>query len=278
MEDLITEALLEMHYHESIKGFFQKTYGANFLRLLKPDPRLEAWVGFDQGWVRIEVGGRQFLDELRHAIQSGTSVVDRFYLGFFLQFKKVRRITRGSKYMPPWYHPPYFRSEISVKRNKSTGLSQHQTLLRLCHINSASVCYACPMLFSAEEIYEPADLARLRCIDLVSAPTGWTADERHFVTFQHPSDAVGLWCSDATRAPVWGFDEWASPAREDGMRRLSAEETLSLIRNAGDVIRDASPQAQREWFGRSADWPLRVLPRSFTILEFSASTEDIRNT
>ena len=275
MPDMVTEALFEMHYHQAIIGFFQRTYGATFLQLLKPTPSREAWVGFDQGWVRIEVEADEFYDKLQQAIQLGASVVDRFYLGFFLQFKRVNRIAGPTKYMPACYRLPYYRSELSVKRNQTTGLSQHETLLRLRHINSASVCYACPMVFNSDELYESADLARLRCIDVLSAPAGWAGTDRHFVTWQHPGDQIGLWCSEPIPAPVLSFDEWASPARKDGVRKLSASDILGLIEDAGDEIRAASLGARRNLSEGYPRWPLYFLPRSLTILEFSAAAEEI---
>ena len=275
MPDTLTEALLEMHYHHAIKGFFQKTYGATFLRLLKPSQRRETWVGFDQGWVRIKVEAHEFYDQLQRAIQSRASTVDRFYLGFFLQFKRVNMITQPGKYMPAWYRPPYYRSELSVKRSRTTGLSQHETLLRLCHINSASVCYACPMLFESDELYESADLAGLRCIDVATAPPGWTGTQRHFLTFQDPDDQVGLWHSEPIRAPVLGFHEWAAPDRKDGVRKLSALETLRLIEDVGDEIRTESYAAPRTLPERYPPWPLYFVPTSLTILEFSTSAEEI---
>lgn len=134
---------------------------------------------------------------------------------------------------------------LADARNPKTRVSHHETMVRLSRINSASVCYACPMLFDSEELYESANLASLRCIDLVSAPTGWKGNERHFLMFGHPADRLALWHSEPVAAPVMGLDEWASPARRNRMRKLSAQETLSLIEAAGDAIRAPTLRARR---------------------------------
>ena len=51
---MVTEALLEMHYLKSMVNLFSNTFGRKFLKLLKPSPQNESWVGFDQGWVSTD--------------------------------------------------------------------------------------------------------------------------------------------------------------------------------------------------------------------------------
>lgn len=70
MSDIITEALLEMHFYQAQAKHFETVFGANFLRILKPTTQQEAWVGFDQGWVRTSVSTGELLDYLKDAIQS----------------------------------------------------------------------------------------------------------------------------------------------------------------------------------------------------------------
>ncbi|MBD2296857.1 hypothetical protein H6G06_26120 [Anabaena sphaerica FACHB-251] len=47
-----------MHFHRAIVKNYEKRFGAKFLRLLKPSPQKEAWVGFDQGWTKSGVKTR----------------------------------------------------------------------------------------------------------------------------------------------------------------------------------------------------------------------------
>ena len=85
----INEALMEMHFHHAIVEHFRTTFGAHFLRLFKPTQRRESWIGFDQAWARTELSQAQLFERLRNAVQTGTSSVDSFYIGYFLQFKVV---------------------------------------------------------------------------------------------------------------------------------------------------------------------------------------------
>ena len=97
MSDIITEALLEMYFLQAIVNRFSVIFGANFLKLLKPSPRQEALVGFDQGWVHSSVETKELLTELKKSISSKIDHVDNFYLGFILQYKKIKRINSRRK-------------------------------------------------------------------------------------------------------------------------------------------------------------------------------------
>ena len=78
VSERITEALLEMHYHCAPIDLFAGYFGARFLRLLKPSTIREAWVGFDQGWVRTELEGSELLSQLRGALSSESSATVGF--------------------------------------------------------------------------------------------------------------------------------------------------------------------------------------------------------
>src|SRR4028119_1219889 len=162
----INEALLEMHFHSAVVAHFSNLYGAEFLRILKPVPQKEVWVGFDQGWVYTTVSNEILLNQLKSAIETNATSVSNLYIGYFLQFKVVQRMMSKSKLKPDIYSTPYFRSELSLERNKNSGMSQHETLIRLSDVTNASVSYACGMLFDLDEIYRPPNLAKLRCVPL----------------------------------------------------------------------------------------------------------------
>ncbi len=267
MSETLTEALLEMHFFKAQVQHFENVFGAQFLKILKPSPQREAWVGFDQGWVHTSISTGELFDHLKGAIQSQASSVNHFYLGYFLQFKTVQEIMRQSKNTPKNYPIPYLRSELSLKPNKTTRFSQHETLLRLSRINFASVCYACAMLFESEDLYKTPDLDQLRCVDISTSPSGWATNEPHFITFKTGNDQNPLWCSDPTEGKAIGFKEWASPDSQIGPRKLTAEELLKTIKEANGEIGGRSVNRQRPLFKQS-EFSARFLPECFTIVEF----------
>jgi hypothetical protein len=96
----VTEALLEMHFHRAVVAVFAATYGAKFLRLLKPSSQQEAWVGFDQGWNNTSLTNEQLYSHLKASIASSSTSIPGFFLGYFMQFKAVRKMARRSKFTP----------------------------------------------------------------------------------------------------------------------------------------------------------------------------------
>ena len=276
MPEIITEALMEMHFFHAQVRHFQRIFGANFIKLLKPSAHNEAWVGFDQGWVRTSLSTQELFDDLKTAIQSKATSVNHFYLGYFLQFKIVRRLIRRSRHFPPHYSAPYLRSELSLEANKTTGLSQHETLLRLSGINHVVVSYACAMLFESDDIYKKPDLDLLRCVDISTSPTGWATNERHFITFRTESDPSPLWCSDPIEGKALGFKEWASLDSKIGPRKLTAEELLNIIEGVNEEIGGRGAKRQRGLFKQS-EFSARYLPECFTIMEFEESLGDRRS-
>lgn len=55
MSHWLPESLLEMHFHSALIAFYGAKYGGKFLKLYKPVPQKEAWVGFDQGWTHSDL-------------------------------------------------------------------------------------------------------------------------------------------------------------------------------------------------------------------------------
>jgi len=190
----VTETLLEMHYHRAFVELFEEVFGAKFLRLLKPSTRTEGWVGFDQGWVRTRVPNQQLMRELR-AYAEGTLPKPSVVLGYFMQFKVVHQKKRRSITDPPNLSPPYFRSELSLDASKITGISQHETLLRISKLPGADVSYCCPFLFHVDDIYEDPDLDEVKVVDVNTAPPGWATGGEHYIVFRDDTDAPPIWCS-----------------------------------------------------------------------------------
>lgn len=276
MPNIITESLLEMYFFQAQVKHFESVFGAKFLRLLKPSPQKEAWVGFDQGWVRTSVSNEEFFDRLKTAIQAEATSSNHFYLGYFLQFKTVQRIVRRSKHFPTGFSIPYFRSELSLEPNKHTGLSQHETLLRLSRIPFANVSYSCAMLFNLDDLYQEPDLSRLRCVDLLTAPTGWATNEPHFIAFRTENDSDPLWCSQPVQGKALGFKEWASPDSKTGPKKLTTEEIINLITTVYKEMLSAAGKREPPLLKPKLQVKTTFLPESFTIVELAERSNGIK--
>ena len=261
---MITEALLEMHFHHAIVERFSHLFGANFLMILKPSPRQEAWVGFDQGWVHTTLSEEKFISDLQAAVHSGTNQVDKFYLGFFLQFKKVNIISRKRKHYPRHYYSPFLRVELDLTPNETTGISQHHTLLRLRSIVNAYVAYACPMFFEINDIYKP-DLTKLRIKSLTDAPDDWKPNTSHFICFQTQDDASPFWLSEPVIGKAYSFNEWASGDFEESPKKMNAQQILNLLH---DFFSIKSFFRGRHYFKKGSKKYIKYLPESLTIIEF----------
>jgi hypothetical protein len=262
---MITEALLEMHFHSSLVELFSSTFGKKFLRLLKPSPQNERWVGFDQGWIHTSLSMNEFFNDLKSAIQANQTSINKLYLAYFFQFKPVQRLTRNSRLKPAIYGTPYYRSELDLDPNPTTGISQHETLTKLCTIANTEVNYACPMLFDLDEIYEKPDLNKLQLVKINSAPTGWSTNQRHFIMFQSESDNNPLWCSTPVEGKSYNIHQFLE--RSD-LRLLTSEELSILLANINTVLDEALSERK---FGTRLNRIENYYPDCFTILEFSSN-------
>lgn len=161
---LITETLLEMHYHRALVPLFEEKFGKRWLRLLKPSPNEEVFRGFDQGWVRAKVTTGDFLDELeadappevarralakladdlKDGIQSGATEVGTLLFGYFLQFKpvSVMKNRKGDAKKIAGLGTPFYRVELSLEPRAliaiSAGLRRPR---RFSCDNAESGCY-----------------------------------------------------------------------------------------------------------------------------------------
>lgn len=225
----IGEALLEMYFFKPLIEYYSNTYGAKFLNIHKPSPQDEVWIGYDQGWTHSSLSQEQLLNKLKEAIQNKATTLNTFYLGFFLQFKIVSIMSRNSRNKPDNYTLPYYRSEISLKINKKTGLSQHQTLKRLSRIDNASVVYACGMIFDNNDIYKNPDLSDLRMIPVKDSPDYDEKDERHFITFQTKDDPSPLYHSEPVETSSFSAKEWIIGETNHSPKRMDAKQIMDLI-------------------------------------------------
>lgn len=263
MSTQVSEALLEIYYTKALADLFARTFGARFLRLLKPSTQQEVWVGFDQGWVRTSIPDQRLYQRLKEAVKMKSRTVEAFHLGYFLQFKVVHELGRRTRFTPLAIAAPYLRSELSVWPNPTTGLSQHETLQVLSQIQGSLVYYACPLLFDIDLIYEDPDLSLLQIIDVQDAPAYINSDDRHFIAFQDVNNPKPYWCSEFRPAKCVPSTHWIEDAATRP-RKQSTEEVLDLIHRAENNLSQRSinvgySKVRRGW-----------LPHSFTILSFLA--------
>lgn len=260
MTQEVTESLLEMHYHRAFVKLFEDFFGRRVLRIIKPSTRSEAFLGFDQAWVKTPLPLNTFTAELRRAINTGaTSLGGQSFLGYFMQFKRVDRMAKGSRKLPPSIRAPYLRAEIDLRRNKQTGRSQHETLTRLNAIIGADVHYACPMLLDADQIYDEPDLDTLRLVPVASAPTGFNTNESHHIVFQDENSPDWFWCSEPQAATVLRPLQWLQQAPTLLLNGAQLAERLEKIR--AFIAAEREP---RTWLGETP-----AIPTSFTVIELA---------
>jgi hypothetical protein len=232
--DELTEAFLEMYFARALADLFASVFGAKFLRLWKPSPSSEAYVGFDQGWVRQTANSAKFEKSLRNAINNSVSNVPNFYFGYFMQFKCVRVKKRNSIYKAKTIKTPYFRVEIDMKQNPNTNRSQHETLLQLSTIRGADVSYACGMVFDAEDIYDEPDLDKLKIVpvdlNVQNISKIWAPQTRHSIQFQDVN-ANPLWCSRPVIGQVLDAKDWVGK-----QTKRTALDILDLVAEAREKL------------------------------------------
>lgn len=260
---MIGETLLEMHFHAPLIDLFEQTFGTMFLRIIKPSPNRECWVGFDQGWFRSDLSEKQLYDELKSTLKVNGQEVEKLYLAYFFQFKIVHELNRKSKLMSENYSTPYYRSELDLTPNNNTGISQHETLLKLINIKNCQVYYACGMLFESIELYDrPVDLDKLVFIPVKDSPTGWTTNQRHFLVFQDKLGNDMKWCSKPIDGRALPINIVVS--QDQGIRLLTAEELTELIANVRVTISEGIVSAK----SKASNEVANIIPDCFTILEF----------
>lgn len=267
---MITEALIEMRYFKPLVDHFKAVYGGEFLTLLKPSPQNETWVGFDQGWARTTISSSALLHELRQTLQNNSTIVRDFFFGYFLQFKVVDKMVRRSKVIPDDYATPYLRAALSLEPNPKTGLSQHETLLRLSNIVNASVFYACPMLFDIADIWRDASIDDIRFVNIQTSPSGWATNTQHFIMFQDETDIAPIWKSDPVKTRALTAKEWSSADEEAGPHKMSAQRLADLIEKTLVLVMEAGGKRLRIASEEYKDPYTQLIPPGFTIMRFGS--------
>jgi hypothetical protein len=264
MSDEITEALLEMHFHEALWKYFAKKIKKKFVKLYKPSARREVWLGFDQAWVRTVLSIDNFIDQLQGSIQENQPS-PKFFIGYFLQFKRVE-IINNNRNIIPIFSSPYYRSKLSLNVNKRTGISQHETLLKLSNLPKANVYYVCPMVFNYDEILEEPDINKLRFVDIRSAPSGWNTNSQHYIAFQRLDDLESYWFSKPETSKCLNIDQWSE--NNVGITTLNHYEVIDYIQKLSHQISEIFTHKEQL---RLTDEYLEnkyYLPECWSIMEF----------
>lgn len=195
----MNETVFEMHFHKAMMELIRSTLGlgAGRFNFYKFSPQKECFVGFDQAYIRTDLGEDDLFDQLKtDAINNGYSLTN-FFIGLFLQYKVVKIMQKRTRTTPrAIVANPYFRISIDTHKNDRTGFSQHELLYNLSRNNGTFVYYACPMIFEREQLYvQTADLSMLRLAGLTSCPSDYSDNESHFIFFDSTNSSP-VWCSD----------------------------------------------------------------------------------
>ncbi|MFL6197616.1 MAG: hypothetical protein ACJ76J_00420 [Thermoanaerobaculia bacterium] len=197
---MITETVLEMHFHKPLMDLFRDTFGLGLtgsINFYKYSPQRECFIGFDQAYAKTELSEEAFFELLRDAAMSSGYRVSDTFLGYFLQFKIVKEMQVRKRYAPPnMTNRPHYRVSLDTTKNINTGLSQHELLYNLNQNPGALVYYACPMIFDRAVLYEiNVDLDLLRLADMDTCPSAYGDNDNHFVYF-NDRQATPIWCSE----------------------------------------------------------------------------------
>jgi hypothetical protein len=194
----ITETVLEMHFHKAIMDSVRDAFGlgpSGQMNFYKWSPQKECFVGFDQAYVKTQLGDDEFFDLLKTSAASQQYKLNDVFFGYFLQFKVVHLMRRRSTiYTPPTVTSlPHYRVELDTTKNKQTGVSQHELLYRLSKNKGSLVYYACPMVFDKTDLYEiEVNTDQLRLVELGSCQDIYDDNDNHYIYFDN-----------ATSIPIW---------------------------------------------------------------------------
>jgi hypothetical protein len=226
-----------MHFHASLMTLFRETYGlgpTGSVEFFKYSPQLEKFVGFDQAYVRTEMSQEQMFAELQESASKSGYQLKRVLVGYFLQFKVVKRLVNRSRSIPSGFTTPYYRSDLDTHRRTANDPSQHELLYSLAANPGSMVYYACPMVFDRVDLYRPeADLDELVLADLASAPGAYADNERHFVCFQSPTSHP-VWCSEPTEGrgitPEAFIEQLVNIVRSSNLGGLNRSAVLDFLK------------------------------------------------
>ena len=246
---MITETVLEMHYHKPIMDLFRSALGlgtSGKINFYKYSPQKECFVGFDQAYAVSDLSIDGFFSMLKESATSNSYKLPDKFVGYFLQFKVVKVMQTRRKYTPSNIRRiPHYRVKLDTTKNINTGLSQHELLYNLNSNPGAMVYYACPMLFDRSDLYAiNVDLNSLKLADLDTCPSPYNDNDNHFI-YYNDVDSEPIWCSD----PVQGKGISAKTFVENTARMIqevapseSAQALLKVLTNIEGVGINQEPK------------------------------------
>lgn len=252
-----SEALLEMYFLQATLKELGSMYGKSSLRIIKPSPQDEKWVGIDQAWVSTEMTDKEFLEHLKGTVSKGTTAP--FYFAVFRQYKRVEKMTKASDYTPYKGGPnewprPYYRCDLYTeiglepeglkisgsKKAKKGGpnYSQHEALIRLSALSDADVHYACPMIFTPLDVWQPPDMNQVRLVTVKKHyPTYANDGKKHHLCFRNEKDLKPEFHSEfGTEAESRDYENWQRVFFNDQTRRLNAKQLLTILFSADALL------------------------------------------
>lgn len=236
---MITETVLEMHYHKAIMDLIRSSFGLGTpggMNFYKYSPQKEAFIGFDQAYVSTELSEDDFFEVLKQSAMNSSYQLDRIYIGIFLQFKLVKRMQSITKNTPVTIRSrPHYRVSLDTTKNLKTNFSQHELLYALKDNQGSFVYYACPMLFDRSSLYEVnVDLATLRLVDITSCPTAYKDNDNHFIFFD---DVAGnpVWCSDPIEGKAIAPKEFARALVAYAKEVEPRTAAMNLLKTLGNI-------------------------------------------
>lgn len=238
---VISETVLEMHYHQPLMELIRDTYGVGptgKFNFFKYTPQKEVFLGFDQAYAMTEISDADFFAQLKAGSMEDGYKLKQTFVAYFLQFKVVSELQKNQKKNPPQItSKPYYRATLDTTKNDNTGFSQHELLYNLSKNNGAMVYYACPMLFEKAALYEvKVSLDLLRLVDLSSCPSDFSDNSKHYIYFDQ-KQADPIWCSDPMLGKAITAGEFARlvVAR---LRQALPEETVVQISELLKAIKE----------------------------------------
>lgn len=208
-----------MHFHHELMDSIRLCLGLGnngALNFYKYSQRNECFVGFDQGYISSQLSHEEMFNLLKDSSQNDNYRLHNRFFGYFLQYKVVKEMQRFSKNTPrdKITSIPHYRVKLDTKSNKLTGLSQHEQLYNLSRNLGALVYYACPMIFNREELYESANLERLKLIEVDDRCPASTLSGEHHIYFSDPA-SIPHWCSEAVSTKFQNIEDLQSKIKDN---------------------------------------------------------------
>lgn len=264
----INETVLEMHYHKPLMDLFREQLGLGKgkFNFYKYSPQKECFVGFDQAYVQTDLSPEDLFKSLKDDAMNNGYSLSNFYVGYFLQFKVVKKLVKKSIYTPVTITTkPYYRISLDTQKNINTGVSQHELLYQLNKNTGAMVYYAAPMIFDQVDLYnQEPDLELLRLADLNDCPSIYSDNENHFIYYED-TETDGIWCSDPVEGRVITPKELFSNLKENISNESSQESQRKLL----EVLANPDKLEIDGVKGNIFD----LLQSSFTIIHFQGDRE-----